>query len=203
MQIRCNCGATLNVRDELAGRKVRCPRCQSVLPIPAPEKTFEEISTNDQIDASVAEQPSDSTEKIKKGCGCCAVVFLVMALLGWIVGGPEVTVEGDTALVKVKMISEYSIEDAVLTLAEAVYDTAHKHDEVKRIRVLVYMSSMGLTDKYGKAITKDLLMGGFTIEDVAEVGKYRSFALYNQDLGVRVYYQSLLVGMKHSHLLRR
>jgi hypothetical protein len=32
--MRCNCGKPLRVPDELAGKKVRCPSCQTVLPVP-------------------------------------------------------------------------------------------------------------------------------------------------------------------------
>jgi RsiW-degrading membrane proteinase PrsW (M82 family) len=33
----CKCGKTLRARDELAGKKARCPQCGSTLPIPQPE----------------------------------------------------------------------------------------------------------------------------------------------------------------------
>jgi predicted Zn finger-like uncharacterized protein len=33
--LKCHgCRTTLRVRDELAGRKVKCPRCQTILPVP-------------------------------------------------------------------------------------------------------------------------------------------------------------------------
>lgn len=34
MLIRCTCGKPLRVKDELAGRKIRCPVCQAVVAVP-------------------------------------------------------------------------------------------------------------------------------------------------------------------------
>jgi hypothetical protein len=36
--VACDCGKEFNVRDELAGRKVRCPSCQAVLEVPAADE---------------------------------------------------------------------------------------------------------------------------------------------------------------------
>lgn len=35
--ISCECGKSLQVREDLVGRKVRCPSCQAVLTVPAPD----------------------------------------------------------------------------------------------------------------------------------------------------------------------
>jgi predicted Zn finger-like uncharacterized protein len=43
--IQCpGCQATLRVKDELAGRKVKCPRCEASVPVPADEPAEEEIT---------------------------------------------------------------------------------------------------------------------------------------------------------------
>jgi len=34
--VRCSCGKTLAVKEEHAGKKVRCPACRAVLEVPAP-----------------------------------------------------------------------------------------------------------------------------------------------------------------------
>jgi hypothetical protein len=34
--LKCGCGKNLQVRDELAGKKARCPGCGTILPIPSP-----------------------------------------------------------------------------------------------------------------------------------------------------------------------
>jgi DNA-directed RNA polymerase subunit M/transcription elongation factor TFIIS len=36
--VACQCGKTLNVRDELAGKAVKCPACQQILKVPAAGK---------------------------------------------------------------------------------------------------------------------------------------------------------------------
>lgn len=40
--LTCTCGRTLRVKDEFAGRKVRCPACQDVLAVPKPAAVEEE-----------------------------------------------------------------------------------------------------------------------------------------------------------------
>src|SRR5260370_13938694 len=37
IQLTCNCGRALRVKDEFGGRKVRCPACGKVVSIPRPE----------------------------------------------------------------------------------------------------------------------------------------------------------------------
>jgi hypothetical protein len=39
IRFRCDCGQALGVKDELAGRRVRCPACEGVLTVPANEET--------------------------------------------------------------------------------------------------------------------------------------------------------------------
>jgi hypothetical protein len=36
ISLNCDCGRALRVKDELAGRRVRCPVCQAVLTVPEP-----------------------------------------------------------------------------------------------------------------------------------------------------------------------
>jgi hypothetical protein len=35
--LTCACGRTLRAQDDMAGRKVKCPQCGSILPVPKPE----------------------------------------------------------------------------------------------------------------------------------------------------------------------
>jgi hypothetical protein len=37
IQIKCECGKSLRVKDEAAGKKVRCPGCKAILTAPEPE----------------------------------------------------------------------------------------------------------------------------------------------------------------------
>src|SRR5260370_31611600 len=34
--LKCGCGKHLKVRDELAGKRARCPGCGTILPVPSP-----------------------------------------------------------------------------------------------------------------------------------------------------------------------
>jgi hypothetical protein len=41
--INCKCGHKLRVKDELAGKRVRCPGCSQVVPVPPPEEPIAEV----------------------------------------------------------------------------------------------------------------------------------------------------------------
>jgi len=53
ISFQCGCGRTLRVKDELAGRKVRCPECSTILAVPKSDTEFH------VTDVSVAATPSD------------------------------------------------------------------------------------------------------------------------------------------------
>jgi hypothetical protein len=38
IHLACACGKELNVREDLAGKKVRCPECQAVVPVPPADR---------------------------------------------------------------------------------------------------------------------------------------------------------------------
>jgi hypothetical protein len=40
--VTCSCGRALRLKDEYAGKRVRCPSCQSPLSVPTPERDAEE-----------------------------------------------------------------------------------------------------------------------------------------------------------------
>jgi len=44
--VACQCGKTLNVRDDLAGKAVKCPACQQILKVPATAKSAATTETN-------------------------------------------------------------------------------------------------------------------------------------------------------------
>ncbi len=44
VKFRCSCGQKLSVGDDMAGRKVRCPRCKSVQSAPQPLLPHSEIT---------------------------------------------------------------------------------------------------------------------------------------------------------------
>ncbi|MHB1424521.1 MAG: hypothetical protein ACYC3I_15225 [Gemmataceae bacterium] len=41
--LSCGCGRALRVKDELAGKNIRCPDCKSILTVPAKETEVEEV----------------------------------------------------------------------------------------------------------------------------------------------------------------
>ncbi len=45
IQVECSCGRALRVRDDLAGKKIRCPGCQGVMTVPAASDDEEEAVT--------------------------------------------------------------------------------------------------------------------------------------------------------------
>jgi hypothetical protein len=42
ISLTCDCGRNLRVKDELAGRKIRCPACAEVLAVPRPRPATDE-----------------------------------------------------------------------------------------------------------------------------------------------------------------
>jgi hypothetical protein len=53
----CGCGRTLRVKDELAGSKVRCPKCSSILTVPKPD------IEHDAANVSVVDVPTDAQKE--------------------------------------------------------------------------------------------------------------------------------------------
>jgi hypothetical protein len=45
---RCRCGRAIRVKDELAGRRIRCPECSEVLRVPVPEAEIIEEDSEDR-----------------------------------------------------------------------------------------------------------------------------------------------------------
>ncbi|HEY7426162.1 MAG TPA: hypothetical protein VH682_18170 [Gemmataceae bacterium] len=57
--LSCPCGRALNIKDEFAGRKIRCPECKSVLAVPAAEKETE------ADDLMLEVLPADEPEEVR------------------------------------------------------------------------------------------------------------------------------------------
>lgn len=55
LQIQCTCGKLLRVKDELAGKKARCPGCKAVLEVP--ELTVVVPEEDDAADVAVTTAP--------------------------------------------------------------------------------------------------------------------------------------------------
>ncbi len=53
IRVMCECGREINVKDELAGKKGKCPSCGAVIRVP----TLEEVATRQAADEKPAEAP--------------------------------------------------------------------------------------------------------------------------------------------------
>ena len=51
--VKCECGRSLRVKDEAAGRRIKCPDCEAVLRVPKPEEP-------DVVEDAEAEEPPPS-----------------------------------------------------------------------------------------------------------------------------------------------
>ena len=61
IRLNCPCGAVLRVPDSAAGKKARCPACEALVAIPAPDEVQVEL-IDDEPNAQAAEpQPVGST----------------------------------------------------------------------------------------------------------------------------------------------
>ncbi len=55
--LTCDCGRSLRLKDELAGRKIRCPSCQVSLTVPPPETNTED----EALDILLGDAPAEKT----------------------------------------------------------------------------------------------------------------------------------------------
>jgi hypothetical protein len=60
IQVNCDCGKEFKVKDELAGKKIKCPACQSVVTVPAGE---EEVTAAAPKRPAADEAVSDAPRK--------------------------------------------------------------------------------------------------------------------------------------------
>jgi hypothetical protein len=60
ISVACTCGKKLTVKDESAGKKVRCPACQTILKIPVPESPEEDGEFPDLEDEEDLAPPTRS-----------------------------------------------------------------------------------------------------------------------------------------------
>ncbi len=71
IKVACSCGKKLAVKDELAGKKVKCPACQKLLSIPKPkvqaESLDDEWDLGDSAEEDFEDEPSDAPVKSRGG----------------------------------------------------------------------------------------------------------------------------------------
>ncbi len=59
--VKCDCGKSLKVKDELAGRRIRCPGCQEAVRVPMPEAPKAE--EEEALDILLEEEPEPARPK--------------------------------------------------------------------------------------------------------------------------------------------
>ncbi len=62
ISFQCTCGRDLRVKDELAGRRVRCPNCSSILTIPKAAQPDIEYNAGDVLLAETPGNPEKEPE---------------------------------------------------------------------------------------------------------------------------------------------
>jgi DNA-directed RNA polymerase subunit M/transcription elongation factor TFIIS len=97
LSIRCpGCKSTLRVRPELAGKKVKCPKCAQLVPVPAPkeEELVEVTAAEDELEEVEDERPRGKAAKGAKSgkyvpcpqCGATGAKRVKMTWWGSIYG---------------------------------------------------------------------------------------------------------------------
>ncbi|MBC7815372.1 MAG: hypothetical protein IAG10_00570 [Planctomycetaceae bacterium] len=79
IRISCDsCGKQLKVRDEAAGRRVKCPDCGSVVQIPEPDDVMDAEAADDNPFAG-GDISSDGAEYDRKPCPACGEMIVKTA----------------------------------------------------------------------------------------------------------------------------
>jgi hypothetical protein len=102
INLSCDCGKKLAVKDEMAGKKVKCPGCGSVLTVPAATGDAEEASEPAVARTSDTSTPKKSSKTlwIVGGVGvlllscCCLGSVTTAVIVVFALGGPEKTIVG-------------------------------------------------------------------------------------------------------------
>jgi GYF domain 2 len=138
------------------------------------------------LDASVAahsatnqfgdHDPSWNPRKIGLvGCGAFLALFVVCGLIGSLLG-PETTIQGDTATVKVQMRVGADLFLTTNELGTAIYRTAIKHPEANTVVGILWLSGQAL-DQYGKPFQINEEFGRIEL-DADEIRKYATEDAY-------------------------
>lgn len=66
ISLPCSCGKTLKVKEELAGKRIKCPACSLVLTVPVPELEPVEAATSEAAADLTSDRSDEATKKKKK-----------------------------------------------------------------------------------------------------------------------------------------
>jgi hypothetical protein len=91
ISVECECGKTIKVKDELAGKKIKCPECQAVLTVPEEEEPVAEareveedlpparkVRDEEPDEADANDEPKRRGKKKKKGKQGSRTMFYVL-----------------------------------------------------------------------------------------------------------------------------
>ena len=79
--LTCDCGKKLNVKDELEGKRIKCPKCQSSLLVGS-ENDDGDDNDGDEDEAPKKKKSGKKEEKKGGGKALFAVIGVVVVLLG-------------------------------------------------------------------------------------------------------------------------
>jgi hypothetical protein len=112
INVVCDCGKTLKVKDDAAGKKIKCPACQTVLVVPAADEAplsdvgkkssaFEDLGGDDDGGKIVKKKKKDSKKLLIFGLiggfvllSCCCVGVSGGVWFAFLRGGPEKAIIG-------------------------------------------------------------------------------------------------------------
>lgn len=122
-----------------------------------------------------------SKQPFRLGCGSVAVILIVALVIGLtFFGGPDVKISNGVAHFREQGSWGYVTPEMVGTKMVAhVYEIATKHPEVQKIVVDIYYTKQDVADKYGREPDGDVVVGSVTIDDVAEVRRYKKVDFYS------------------------
>lgn len=150
---KCSCGKALKVKDEAAGKRVRCPACKQVIPVPAPQPkvpkpakdigvALDSAKPEDDADFGLQDyEPEHGEHRVEgegKHCPACHMLLPQSALLCTICGHDfrtgKVYEEPKSIAEKIpwKLIVKWTCQIAALVLVGLLgwwaYTTATKED---------------------------------------------------------------------------
>ncbi len=146
--------------------------------------TVSSVVARDRLIKRTGKKKAGARNVVALGCGGCLVLPCALAVSVAILGmifeatGPSVAISGTTGTINVTLYTPQKLEYAASTVLEAVYKAATKNESLTTIIVNVEMSSMNVTDKYGKSLDNDIKMGTITISNLDDVRKYADALAY-------------------------
>lgn len=163
MKVTCTgCGATLNLKDEFAGRRFKCPRCQTVLTAPMPEPTTQSAPA---VSPTSGDSPSGITALPKLGRFNAAAVYLLLGAekmvgqwkleSGW-------QVKGTRGLVPAKTNTQDIPASGKFVLVELICEKTEEGKKLKKMSIFRLGSPDAAKRIAGEATAILALIAGYS-----------------------------------------